>query len=149
MVLDWRDYRLIRDSRRKDAVLSEFVRWMNDLDYKFHDTAKSVIAKDILLPASSTRLWPLIRKVTGTPDIDPLLPKKTLGIMTVMNQVAAMVLQQLDKADDAYIARHGRPMSNAQLREAVNLIRTNDLLTYKLGLRTSIHHAFRPDSIKW
>lgn len=149
LVLDWRDYRLIRDSRHKDAVLSEFMRWMNDLGYNFHDTAKSVIAKDILLPARSTKLWPLIRKVTGVPDIDPLLPKKTLGIMTVMNQVATSVLEQLEKADSAYIAKYGRPMDNTQLREAVNLIRTNDLLVYKLGIRTHIHGAFRPSLNRW
>ncbi|MDG0816653.1 hypothetical protein [Bdellovibrio svalbardensis] len=147
LVLDWRDYRLLRDSRHKDAILSEMVRWMDEMGYKFHDTPKSFIAKNIILPTRTTRLWPLVKKLTGSPDLDPALPKKTLGVMLVLNQVGQSLLERLDKQDLAYIAKFKRPMTNGQLRAAVNQLRELDLKEYKESNPSFLHFALRPDGI--
>lgn len=147
LVLDWRDYRLIRDSRHKDAILSEIVRWTNELGYKFHDSPKSFIAENIIYPIRTTHLWPLVQKLTGSPNFDPMIPKKTLGFSLVMNQVSQALQQHLDQLDLAYVAKYKRPMTNAQLREAVNKLREQDEKTYRYinSLSSYIHTVFRPD----
>lgn len=147
LVLDWRDYRLIRDSREKDAILSELVRWVDEKGYKFHDTPKSFIAKNIILPSRNTRLWPLVKKLTGSPDVDPTLPKKTLGMMTVLNQIAQSVLERVKQKDLDYVAKYNRPMTNEQLRKAVDELRESDLQDYKQGYPTFLHYALRPDGV--
>jgi len=146
LVLDWRDYRIVRDSRHKDAILSELVRWLNDLGYNFHDSFKSTLAKDVLQPTAKTFLWPAVKKLTGSPDIDPHLPKKTLGVMVEMNDVGQLLLNYLTKTDEDYIAKYGRPMTNAQLVAAVNAYREQDLANYQSGKGpVYMHNSLRPD----
>jgi hypothetical protein len=135
LILDWKDYRLVRDSRYKDAILSEMMRWMNDLKYNFHDTPKSVIVKHVIQPSRRTPLWPLMQKITGAPDIDKEIPKRTLGVMTVLNQVGDILLEKIRKEDETYILSHHRPMTNPQLRETLEKIRRSDLLSLELAFR--------------
>lgn len=136
LVLDWKDYRLVRDSRHRDAILSEMMRWMNDLKYKFHWTMKSVVAENLIYPSRPTPLWPLVQKLTGSPDIDKEIPRETLGVMTVLNQTGDLLLAELRKQDDAYLFRYHRPMTNKQLRDVLENIRRTDIKT--------IHSLFRP-----
>lgn len=147
LVLDWRDSRLIRDSRQKDAILAEMVRWINEKGYRFHDTPKSFLSKNVILPSRSTRLWPLVQKLTGSPDLDPTLPKKTLGLMVVLNQMSQVLLERLKVQDQDYFEKYKRPMTNEQLRQAVNDLREGDLKNFKKGIPTFMHYALRPDGV--
>lgn len=144
MVLDWKDYRLVRDSRHKDAILSELMRWMSDLKYNFHETLSSRAAKYIVQPSRKTPLWPLVRFVTGAPNIDKEIPAKTLGVMTVLNSVAEDLLAEIRKEDEAYFQKHQRPMTNSQLRETLEKIRREDAQKYAAGEKTLIHKALHP-----
>lgn len=144
LILDWRDYRLVRDSRRKDAVLSELMRWLGDLKYKFHDTPKSLVAKYVVHPARPTPFWPLVRGLTGAPNFDKELPKKTFGLLTVLDSISNQLLEELQKQDAAYILRHQRPMTNQQLRQALEKFRQEDWQKYYRGEKSVIHEALRP-----
>lgn len=144
LVLDWKDYRLVRDSRHKDAILSELMRWMSELHYNFHDTLKSKAAKYIVQPSRRTPLWPLVRFVTGAPNIDKEIPAKTLGVMTVLNGVAEDLLGELRKQDETYMQKHHRPMTNQQLRETLEKIRLADAEKAASGEKSLIHRALHP-----
>jgi len=145
LVLDWRDYRLVRDSRHKDAILSELMRWMSDLHYNFHLTPKSWAAKYIVKPSRSLGpLWPLVQKLTGAPDIDKQIPGKTLAVMTALNDVAGDLLEEIRKQDEAYIQKHQRSMTNLQLREALEKIRVADQKNYAAGAKSLIHKVLHP-----
>lgn len=144
LVLDWRDVRLVRDSRHKDAILSEMMRWLGELHYNFHDTPKSLMVKYFIQPSRQTPLWPLVQKLTGAPDIDKQIPKKTLAVMTVLNTVAENLLEELRKQDADYVQKHQRPMTNVQLREALEKIRVADLKLYTAGGKSLFHKALHP-----
>lgn len=144
LVLDWKDYRLVRDSRHKDAILSELMRWMSDLKYNFHETLSSRAAKYVVQPSRKTPLWPLVRLVTGAPNIDKEIPAKTLGVMTVLNGVAEDLLEEVRKADESYFQKHQRPMTNPQLRETLEKIRREDAQKYAAGEKSLIHKALHP-----
>lgn len=144
LVLDWKDYRLVRDSRHKDAILSELMRWMSDLRYNFHETLSSRAAKYIVQPSRKTPLWPLVRFMTGAPNIDKEIPAKTLGVMTVLNGVAEDLLAEIRKEDSSYFQKHQRPMTNQQLRETLEKIRREDAQKYAAGEKSLIHKALHP-----
>lgn len=144
LILDWKDYRLVRDSRHKDAILSEMMRWLEDLNYKFHDTTKSRVAKHLIYPSRRTPIWPLVQKLTGAPDIDKQIPQKTLGLMTVLNDVGNALLGELKKQDEAYVLRYHRPMTNQQLRDRLEHFRQADLARFQSGEKSLIHKALRP-----
>jgi hypothetical protein len=146
LVLDWRDYRLIRDSRHKDAVLAGLMHWLGDLHYNFQGNFKSWFAKHIVQPSRQHRaLWPLVRKLPGVPNIDKQIPAKTLGVMSQLNGVAEIVLEKLRYADVKFIAATGRPMTNEQLADAIEEIRRQDLEAYESRQPKSFHNVMRPD----
>lgn len=146
LVLDWRDYRLIRDSRYRDAILSEMIRWVTDLNYKFRSTPKSWIAKNIVLPSRTTIFWPLVKMITGAPaDLDPALPKSVLGTMNVLNQIASILLEKMYAADAEYVSQFQRPMTNAQLRSFVEALRLEDLQNFRDKKPSIIHYGLRAD----
>lgn len=126
LVLDWKDGRLIRNSRYKDAVLSEVVRWSNDHHYSFHSTVKTFLATNVLLPLRKSPLGPLMEKIPFLPSIDPHIPKKTLEVMTALDQVSQILLDEIINADEEYSSQHMRPMTNKQLRDHLEKIRKED-----------------------
>lgn len=145
LVLDWRDYRLIRDSRYKDAILSEMIDWIGNRGYKFHETIKSLVAKNIILPSRSTFLWPLVKKITGSPDLNSDFPNKTLGMTIVLNKIGEALLERVNEKDAAHIAKHNRPMTNGELRNFINDLRLKDLKNYRYGNPSFMHSVFRAD----
>ncbi len=148
MVVDWRDPRLIRDSRYKDAILAEMIRWVGSLNYQFHDTMKSFMAKYLILPSRKTPVWGLVKQVTGAPNLDREIPKKSLGVMTVLGQIGDALLERVEQEDKNYIASHGRPMTNEQLRDFLESVRAQDLSSYENRKGTLIHYALRPAGVK-
>lgn len=142
MILDWRDYRLTRNSRYKDIVMSEIVYLMNAEKYIFISSGVSKIASTVVLPSRTTIWWPIVSLITGVKDINPLTPASTVDTMAVMDQVATMMLNDLQKVDERYQQRFQRPMTNAQLRTAMKIIEKRDKSFYEQG-KNSFHQFFR------
>lgn len=143
LISDWRDNRLVRDSRHKDAILSEMLRWVDVFHYRFRNTSQSVIAKYILQPARNTSLWPLLHKLTGA-SINSEMPKQMLGVAVVMKQVGEKLLVEVRRMDAQHIALYGRPMTSTELREALEKLRFEDLRRYYDSEGSMIHSMFRP-----
>jgi hypothetical protein len=147
LLLDWKDVRVLRNSRQKDAILAGILRWMNTENYNFHNTPKAWLAADILLPSRETMLWPLLKKLTGSPDLDPRMPRSMLGIMMDLNEVGLNILKELSKRDDQFSNKYGRPMTNEQLRAEVEKIRADDFDNYVRGRANIFHNILRPDGV--
>jgi hypothetical protein len=145
LVLDWKDLRLLRDSRYKDAVLSEMMRWISDLDYHFHDNLKSFLAMYLVKPVRSTFLWLWFQKLTDAPKIDKELPRATFGLMVLIDQLGERLLQEVRTQDEAYRRLHHRPMTNAQLRESLEAYRVRDLKIFQAKGSSEIHSLLRKE----
>jgi hypothetical protein len=144
LVLDWRDYRLVRDSRYKDAILSQMYVWMDKLGYRLHGDAKSWIAENLVWRSRQTPLWPLVSVVSGVPDFSPELPRKTFGTMALLNQIGDLLLGELIRIDSQYEKQHGWPLTNRELEILLENIRSSDLNLYRRGEKTLFHFGFRP-----
>jgi len=144
LILDWRDNRIIRDSRHKDAILYQTLRWMETLHYQFHDNSRAMIAKYVLQPARDTVLWPLLHKLTGA-NVNSAMPKQTLGLASLMKDVGQVLLTELRERDRIYSAQYNRPMTNEQLRATLEAIRQKDLARYNRGEDSLFHKIFNPN----
>jgi hypothetical protein len=147
LVLDWTDYRLIRESRQRDAILQQLMIWVNDLQYNFRDTTQSFLAKNVILPSRKTVLWPSIQKAFSVPNLDRDFPKSTLGVVTVLGQIGDALLERLKNADDRHYAQYQRPMTMEQLNAYLENLRLKDRRDWVEGRSTFLHYGLRPDKL--
>ncbi len=148
LVAEWRDLRLTRDSRQKDAILTEMFKWMEDRNYVLQDTLTSRIAGKIVWPASHTVFWPMIRKATGAPGSTPKVPKRVFQTMALLNEVGKAFLGKVKALDEEHEKRTGWPMNMTELYQAIETLRGEDLALYQSGHKgrkeSVIHRYFRP-----
>jgi hypothetical protein len=68
LVGEFQDLRLTRDSRQKDAIMSELSRSMDQEDYVLRDTVTSRLAAGPIHKIRKTPLWPLVQKMLKLSD---------------------------------------------------------------------------------
>jgi pterin-4a-carbinolamine dehydratase len=145
IVLDWTDYRIMRDSWRKDAVLRETIRWINEENYVMADTFKGGLGKMIWVTRNIPVLWPLMAKVAGIPkDFEKEVPGSGIAMMANIKTLGGYIMPKLAEADEAQFKQTGQWMSPAQLDQYVNKLRLEDKKKFdKWGLG-KFHTFFHP-----
>jgi hypothetical protein len=146
LVLDWSDASLIRDSRYKDAVLSEVVRWSDQLGYQFHESYKTFFATRVLLPLRNSFLAPVLAWIPFVPKVDAHIPRETLSTMTALDEVSQKLLDKIKEQDLDFFSQNSRPLTNQQLRKNLEKIRAEDLTRYHEEKNSLFHKVFRPDN---
>ena len=117
IVLDWTDYRVMRDSWRKDALLGEMFRWIQDYDYRIYENMTSVAAKVIWSTRYIPGLWGMMSKLSGIPkDFTKDVPSLTITTMASLKSIGGELLPVVTKADQEYFAKNGKWMSSEELR---------------------------------
>ena len=118
IVLDWTDFRVMRDSWRKDAVLGEMFRWSEDYKYSIHENFTSIAARVVWATRYIPGLWNMMAKVSGLPkDFTKDVPSKTIATMASLKGIGAELLPVVAKADDDYFKLTGRWLSSKDLRK--------------------------------
>jgi hypothetical protein len=146
IVLDWTDYRLVRDSWRKDAVFNEIFRWMNEEGYVMHNTFKATVGELLWKTRASTLFWPFFSNMSGIPkDFEKEVPGEGLATIANITTLGEFLVPELAKADQAQFDKTGRWMSPAELRRATNQIRLADKDRHGVMRTSRFHHFFRPD----
>lgn len=143
---EFQDLRLTRDSRQKDAIMSEVFRWMNDYDYVLVDNMKSKMAGGIIHKVRRTFLWPLVQKMLKIDDFSKEIPGNMLSTVTLVNQIGEVLVQEMKAQDLAFEQKHGVPMSAMEMSEALEKYRQDDLKLYqnkKTRKQSKIHSMFR------
>ncbi len=127
IVLDWTDYRLMRDSWRKDAVLGEMFRWITDNNYKIHENLTSIAAKAIWSTRYIPGLWSMMSRLSGIPkDFTKDVPSVTISTMASLKTIGNILLPVVVKADQEYYEKNGKWMSTDMLRESLEKFRQTD-----------------------
>lgn len=121
IVLDWTDYRVMRDSARKDAVLGEMFRWINEYNYSVHENLKSIAAKVIWSTRSIPVVWPMLAKLAGMPkDFTKDVPSLTISTMASLKTIGGELLPVVTKADQEMYKKTGRWMTKAELHKVLD-----------------------------
>ncbi len=124
IVLDWTDYRLMRDSWRKDAILGEMFRWIDEYNYQIHENLSSIAAKAIWSTRYIPKLWGMLAKLSGIPkDFTKDVPSLTISTMASLKTIGGIMLPIIEKVDEEYFAKNGKWMSTDMLREALEKFR--------------------------
>lgn len=140
IVYDWTDFRIMRDSWRKDAILSEVLRWMDDLNYEFTNNS---------LTYYKTKLGLSIRSLPGVGSvfeknvlkITKEVPNEALLAIKQLSDLGQVLMKSLKLADEKYFSKYGMWMSQRQLREYLEQMRLDDYLLTKDPYKTSRFHG--------
>lgn len=117
IVLDWTDYRVMRDSWRKDALLGEMFRWIQDYDYRIHENMTSVAAKLVWSTRYIPGLWSVLSRLSGIPkDFTKDVPSLTITTIASLKTIGGILLPVVTKADQEFYEKNGRWMTSPELR---------------------------------
>ncbi len=143
---EFQDLRLTRDSRQKDAIMSEMFRWMNEHNYELKDTMKSKMAGGIIYTLRRTFLWPLVKKMLKLEDFSKEIPRNMIRTVTLVSQIGETIHSELKLRDEAFEKIYGLPMSAVALTAELEKMRKEDLELYKnkkTRKQAKFHRYFR------
>ena len=127
IVFDWTDYKIIRDSWRKDAVMGEFFRWMNDYGYIVQDSFRSRGAKLVWATRHIPGLWQLMAKLAGIPsDFQKDVPSIAISTLESIKGIGGSMLKNLTITDEEFMRKNGRWMTAKELRSALDAYRKSN-----------------------
>jgi hypothetical protein len=144
VVLEHRDWEMLQDSRYKDAILREILRWQDDYGYSFHGKLRTAVI-DLVAFVRKTPLWPVFKKL-GFPDLPNDASTDILITFDRLKRLTPLIYDQLAAADKAHLEKTGWPLTNSELTAEVEAIRERDLVKAKQdGLKkSSFHWLYRP-----
>lgn len=121
IVLDWTDYRVMRDSWRKDALLAEMFRWIGEYKYRIHENLTSVAAKLIWSTRFVPGLWGMLSSISGIPkDFTKDVPSLTISTMASLKGIGGQLLPVVSKADQDYFTQNGKWMTKEELSKTLD-----------------------------
>jgi hypothetical protein len=121
IVLDWTDYRLMRDSWRKDAVLGEMVRWIVDYKYSIYENLTSAAAVLVWSTRQIPGVWPMLAKISGIPkDFTKDVPSISIATMASLKSIGHILFPEVAKSDEAYFQQNKTWMSTTMLRKSLD-----------------------------
>ncbi len=124
IMLDWTDYRVMRDSWRKDALLGEMFRWIGEHKYKIHENLTSIAAKAIWSTRNIPGLWAMLSKVSGIPkDFTKDVPGLTISTIASLKAIGNELLPVVTSADKEFYAKRGKWMTKEELGHALEEFR--------------------------
>lgn len=146
LIGEFRDLRLTRDSRQKDAIMTKIFEWMENKNYVLKDNLKSRMAGGFIYKVRRTFLWPLVKKMLKLEDFSKEIPANMLQTMTLMNSLGEQMLAELQKRDLAFEKKFNVPMGQIDLYTALEEMRQKDLELYKnkkTRKLARLHNLFR------
>jgi hypothetical protein len=121
IVLDWTDYRVMRDSWRKDALLGEIFRWIGQYNYRIHENMTSIAAKVIWSTRYVPGLWGMLSNISGIPkDFTKDVPSLTISTMASLKSIGNVLLPVVTSADQEFFAKKGKWMTKEELGQALD-----------------------------
>ncbi len=137
IVLDWTDYRVMRDSWRKDALLGEMFRWIGEYKYRIHENMTSIAAKVIWSTRYVPGLWGMLAKVSGIPkDFTKDVPNLTISTMASLKAIGNELLPVVSSADKEFFAQKGKWMTKEELSQSLE--------EYRKTKPKKLNKVFRP-----
>jgi hypothetical protein len=121
IVLDWTDYKIIRDSLRKDAIMGVMFQWMNEHHYRIHQNFRSIAARIVWSTRFIPGLWNLMSSLSGIPtDFKKDVPPAAISTIEGLKSIAGVMLEFTTLADEEFHRQNNRWMTPAELRQTID-----------------------------
>jgi hypothetical protein len=147
LIGEFQDLRLTRDSRQKDAIMSAMFGWMEHKGYKLKDNFTSTMAGGPVFYARKTFLWPLVKKIFKVDDFSKEVPKNMLSTLSLINEIGAVMLEEIKQKDLQFEKKYGLPMSYMDFYKELEGMRVRDSKLYENKATRDLakfHKVFRP-----
>lgn len=128
---EFRDLRLTRDTRQKDAIMTAVFDWMLKKNYVLKDNMKTKMAGGIIYDVRRTFLWPLVKKVLKLNDFSKEIPRNMVKTTALINELGDSILKELKERDLEFEKTNGVPMSTMDMYRVLEEMRVNDLKLYE------------------
>ncbi len=121
LVLDWTDYRVMRDSWRKDALLGEMFNWIDKHNYRIYENMTSVASKVIWSTRYIPGLWSIMSRISGIPkDFTKDVPSITISTIASLKSIGGQLLTVAKEADENFYKEKGRWMTKEEIHQALD-----------------------------
>ena len=144
LILDWRDFSLIRDQRQKDGIVQKIFEWHEHRGYRLKNSVATRILKGIW-SARFTPFWRVLARPFDLSEVPPDTPEAFLVTVAQIRKVGNLLLSEVKKADTLYQARYGYPMSEKKILEFLEDFRLKDLVDFQRGRATYFHGLLGPE----
>jgi hypothetical protein len=149
IVLDWTDYRLIRENWHKDATMRAVISWINDKNYQLSNTFISSVGKLLWSTRKIDFLWPLSAKLLGiSKDFEVGVPGNGIALLSNLNTLEEYLLPTLNREDQNFLNQNGRWMTFLELSKTLEKIRSNDEYNFMHQRKNYFHYFFRNPEVK-
>lgn len=118
LVAEWRNLAKTQRSRMTDAVITHIYAAMEEKGYMLRNTAPDAIKRDL---AYTARRLPLFSALLAE-RFPRNMPRATLGMMLALDKTAAALLQRLERANAAQVARGGFAMTGAEMHATLRAL---------------------------
>jgi hypothetical protein len=121
IVIDWTDYRIIRDSWRKDVMMNVALHATEKGSYPLPENYKTRVVPYIWAMRKVPVIWPLLSKISGIPeDFTPDVPALSIATIASFNQIEANHLEELQQFDEGYFKENKSWAPRVRLLEQMN-----------------------------
>ena len=121
IVLDWTDYRIIRDSWRKDVMMNVALHANEAGEYDLPENYKTKLVPYIWGLRKVPYIWPVAAKISGIPaDFTPDVPALSIATIGSFKQIEADHLPDLQKFDEEYFKANKHWPNRVALFEKMN-----------------------------
>lgn len=143
MLAEFRDYRLVQDSRMRDAVLRNIFSWVNHKNYLLHHNVNSFLLSYLIHPISKTPLWPMVKGVLNI-SIPKDAPKGFVRLLYQINDISEKIYTELSAKNSEKMKSTGLPLTKNEMDQVIEFIRTQDLKLYQDHKKSKFHNYFHP-----
>lgn len=127
LVLEFRDPRLIQDSRIREVVAQTIFDWMKNKNFRLRATVATIAIDTLIYPLRRTSLWPKFQKLTGVADFPEDTPKGFIKTLRQLNDISDILYKRVYDAYAKSRAETGWGLTQAQMIEVLEEYRSQDL----------------------
>lgn len=143
MLGEFRDYRLVQDSRMRDAILRNVFSWINTKNYVLHHNINSFLLSYLIHPISKTPLWPMVKGMLNI-SIPKEAPKGFVRLLYQINDISEKIYSELELENKKKMQEQGFPLTKMEMDQIIENIRAEDLHKYQDHKKSKFHNYFHP-----
>lgn len=139
---EFKDYRLVQDTRMRNAILRNIFSWVNNKNYKLHQSTKSFLLSYLIHPISRTPIWPMVKGFLNI-TIPKEAPKGFVRLLYQISDISENIYSKLSPLNSNQMKETGFPMTKPQMDLAIEKIRIDDLAAFENNQKNTFHSYFR------
>jgi hypothetical protein len=129
LVAEYRDLRITRDMRERDAILSKIFTWMDE-GSTLHDDFATKMAGGPIWSIRHTPFWPIVRKMLHVADFSAEIPRAMVATVNLVTELGNGEMKELLEEDNATETQSGVYQNYSELNASLEAMKSADEILY-------------------